>query len=297
VAYSRRSSRSRFTLLLLVLTSITVITLDFRGDGDGLIAGVRETALDAMAPLQSAAEAVFSPVGDAFGGITGYGRVQEENARLRERLAELETAELEMEDARQERRQLLALQDLRFAGDVPQVAARVVSAPSSNFELTVEIDRGRAHGLARNMPVVSGAGLVGRIVRVSENRAVVLLISDPTFAVGVRLARSGETGIAEGAGRNRPLTVDFVDARTEVRDREAVVTSGVETSIFPPSIPVGRVSATRTTGGILTQEVEVEPVAELDKLQFVKVLQWTPPPPEEPIEEDPPPPPPGPSSP
>ena len=82
MAVSRRSSRSRFTLLLLVLTSITVITLDFRGQGAGVVESVRDVALDTFAPVQSVTDTVFSPVTNAWNGITNYDDLEAENARL-----------------------------------------------------------------------------------------------------------------------------------------------------------------------------------------------------------------------
>jgi len=277
VAVSRRSNRSRFTLLLLVLTSVTIITLDFRGDGSGVISTLRDGARDVFAPIRSAADTVVSPVTDFVGGVTDYGDLESENARLRDRIDELEREEIEADDAQRERTELLALLNLRFARDIPQVAARVVGAPVSNFELTVEIDRGRQDGVEDGMPVVASGGLVGRVVTTSDTRSVVLLITDPTSAVGVRLARSGDVGVAEGTGRNRQLDIEFIDARTQVRRGEPVVTSGLQNSIFPPSIPVGRVESATVPVGSVEQEVTVEPAVDLDRLVFVKVLQWSPP--------------------
>ena len=276
MALSRRTGRSRFTLLLLVLTSITVITLDFRGDSSGVIGSVRDGALDALAPVRSAVEDVLSPVTHVWGGITDYGDLEEENARLRDRIAELEKADLETTDALRERAELLDLLNLEFAENIPQVPARVVSAPVSNFELTIVIDRGRRHGVRKDMPVVTGGGLVGRVVQASDTRAVVLLITDPTSAVGVRLARSGEVGVAEGRGPARSLRVEFIDAKADVRVGEPVVTSGLQESIFPPSVPIGRVTSARVPTGSVEQEVTVEPEVDLQRIEFVKVLQWTP---------------------
>jgi rod shape-determining protein MreC len=276
VALSRRTGRSRFTLLLLVLTSITVITLDFRGDGSGVIGTIRDGALDALAPVRSAVDDIVSPVTDVWGGVTDYSDLEEENARLRDRIAQLEESDLEVTDALRERAELLDLLNLKFAADIPQVAARVVSAPVSNFELTIVIDRGRHHGVRKDMPVVAGGGLVGRVVQASDTRAVVLLITDPTSAIGVRLARTGEVGVAEGRGRQRLLDVEFIDFRAKVRVGEPVVTSGLQESIFPPSIPVGRVTSAKVPTGSVQQEVTVEPAVDLQRIEFVKVLQWRP---------------------
>jgi len=274
---SRRSARPRFTLLLLVLTAITLLTLDERSGGIGVAGALRDGARDAFAPVQDAADAAFRPVGDFFQGAVHYGDIEKENARLREQLAARGGVVLQAEDAARERRALLDQQDLEFAGDIPTVAARVVVGPASSFDLTIQIDRGRNAGVASGMPVAAGAGLVGRVVDVSRSRATVLLITDPKSSVGVRLAGSGDVAVAGGRGSRSNLRLDYVDPASKVDKGEAVVTSGLQQSAFPSGIPVGRVVATKSAAGALQQDVTVEPAVDLRRLSFVKVLQWSPP--------------------
>ncbi|MDP9452871.1 MAG: rod shape-determining protein MreC [Actinomycetota bacterium] len=276
MALSRRSGRSRLTLIFLILTSITVITLDFRGDGAGLIGSLRDGAADALSPVRSAAASVLEPVGDALAGVTAYGELEEENAALRARVAELEGSELRDESAEEELDEARRLLELELAPDVPRINARVVSTPISNFEQTIELDRGAGDGVGVDMPVVTGAGLVGRVVGVSGSRSTVLLVTDPASAVGVRLARSGELAVASGEGPEVPLSLDFVDTEADVDLLELVVTDGLDASMFPPDIPVGRVSLAEAAPGQLQRRVEVRPVAELAQLRLVSVLQWRP---------------------
>ena len=275
MALSRRSGRSRFTLVFLVLTSITVITLDFRGDGSGLVGSVRDGAADALEPVRSAAADVLSPVGDALAAVTGYGDLEDENAELRSRIAELEGEALRDESAEEELAEALALLDLGFVGDIPRVDARVVSTPVSNFEQTIELDRGSDDGIAVDMPVVTGEGLVGRVVHTSGARSTVRLLTDPASSVGVRLSRSDEVAVAEGEGPDRLLSLAFVDTAAEVDILELVVTSGLDDSVFPPGIPVGRVAAAESPSGQFQQQVEVRPVTDLSKVRLVSVLQTT----------------------
>jgi rod shape-determining protein MreC len=276
VALSRRNGRSRATLLFLVLLSITVLTLDFRGDGAGVIDRVRDTAGDAVAPVRGAADAVLSPVSSAFHGITGYDDVEHENARLKARIAELEGKKVQGEDAIRELRDLQALQHLdTWAMDLPQVSARVVSAPVSNFEQTIELDKGSRDGIRVDLPVVTGTGLVGRVVDVSSRRSLVRLITDPASSVGVRSARSSQTGIATGEGAGRKLSVGFVNADADVKVGDLMVTSGLSggSDIYPASIPVARVTKAKAEPGELQQRVEIEPLSDIADLRYVKVLQ------------------------
>ena len=274
MAVYRRSARPRFTLLLLVLTSLTIITLDYRGDTTGVLGTVRGGIRDVLAPVQGAADAAVSPLANVVQGVVNRGDLEAENARLRAELAEARGEARRAADAERERKALLDLQGLDFVGDIPEVAARVISSSTSNFELSVVIDRGRADGLVEGMPVVAGAGLVGRVADVSTNRAVVLLITDRTSSVGIRLTSSGEVGVAAGRGSKAPLTVDLIAAATKVRRGEVVVTSGLQNSVFPPGIPVGTVRSARVRRGDLEQKVTITPSVDFRRLAFVKVLQW-----------------------
>ena len=277
MALSRRNGRSRATLLFLILTSITVITLDFRGEGSGTIDKVRHLAADAFAPVRDAADSVLSPIGNVFNGITDYDDLEDENARLKARIADLQGRKIVDQDAAAELKELLRLQKLDWVGNVPTIAARVVSAPVSNFEQTIELNRGSRDGIDVNMPVVTGSGLVGRVVDVSSTRAVVRLITDPASAVGVRIVESGEAGIAQGEGAGRTMSVGFVDVNSNVKRGDLAVTSGLEggSDLYPASIPVGKVVKARKVSGELQQRVEVEPLADVAHLRFVKILTIT----------------------
>ena len=274
MAVYRRSARPRFTLLLLVVTAVTLLTLDERGAR--VIDTVRGTARDVFAPIVSAADSVFEPVGDAIQGIVHYGDLETENARLREQLAARDGEQLKAQDAQRELKALLDQQELAYIGDIPTVAARVVTMSPNNFELTMEIDRGTQDGVAKGMPVVSGAGLVGRVVEVSRTRSTVLLLTDPESSVGIRLVGSGDVGVANGQGQRNPLGVDLIDPATVVKEAEVAVTSGLQQSVFPPGIPVGKVRSAKARPGELQQEVTIDPVVDLRRLTFLKVLQWSP---------------------
>src|SRR5947209_14599077 len=156
----------------------------------------RRAARDAFAPVQSAADDVINPVGDFFGGLFRYGHIKAENARLRRQLADARGKANGASSAERERDELLALQKLTFAGDIPTVAARVVATAPSNFQLTVEIDKGLPTGIQKGMPVVTGAGLVGRVIAVSQERATILLVTAPACTVGIRMSWSGDVGVA-----------------------------------------------------------------------------------------------------
>ena len=278
MAVYRRSRRHRFVLVLLVLTSITAITLDFRDGGEGALETLRTAGREAFAPIQGAADAVFSPVGNFFGGILNYRQVRDENARLRAEVERARTESVRAVDAERERELLTRLANLDFAEDLLDIPARVVANAPSNFERTVTVDRGSDAKVAVGMPVVTNAGLVGRVVDVSSSRSTVLLVTDPSSRIGVRLAASRDVGALSGAGPRQLMPLDLINIDTTVSEGEAVLTSGLDKGILPAQIPVGKVRSARVPEGALAQEVLVEPFVDFRRLELVRILVWTPPP-------------------
>jgi rod shape-determining protein MreC len=280
VALSRRTGgRSRLTIALLVLTSIALLTLDFR-DAE-VVQSARRLAGTAFSPLRGAAETVSSPFSDTWHGITDYGDIKAENEELRDQLDQARGSEVLEADASSQLAELLQQQDLEWVGDIDTTSARVLSSGPSNFAHTIDISKGSDDGLKVDMPVVNGAGLVGRIVQVTPSRSTVQLITDPDFLVGVRLLGSDlATGTARGQGRGEDLLVDTrlePDIDNPPKPGTALTTSGAQLSSFPDSIPVGKVRTVRETGGGLTLELVVRPMADTARMQFVTVLLWEPP--------------------
>jgi rod shape-determining protein MreC len=257
-------------LVLAVLTAVTLITLDVRESGP--LSGVRSGARDVMSPVANAVDSVVSPVGDWLDGVTEAASIKDENARLRRELDEVRGQNARARAATEENTELRKLLDLPFYEDADAVAAQVVSGAPGNFEFTVQISKGSNHGIGDDMAVVTGAGLAGRVIDVSRERATVLLIMAPQSGVGVKLERTQATGVIKGRGDSEALRLEFVDPDAAVTKGDLVFTSG-QNSRFPPTIPVGKVSDVSKTRGDLEQGILVEPLVDLVGLDYVKVLR------------------------
>ena len=273
MALPRRTGRSRLTLALLILTSIAILTLDFRNAS--IVESARRVAGTVFSPLRGVADAATSPFSNGWNGITRYGDVKSENERLRAQIEEIKGQKVLGADAIEELDNLLAEVQIPWVADIPRTVARVVAGPVSNFSHSVEIDKGTKDGIKAGMPVVNGAGLVGRVQLVTANHATVQLLTDPDFRVGVRLLPDGVLGTARGTGRGDPLVVDTgLDAQTILPPGGSLTTSGADRSAFPSSIPIGTVRGTEKAGGGLTLNLNVEPFVDPDRLSFVTVLLW-----------------------
>lgn len=269
VAYQRTNRRP--ILVLIVVTAIALITLDVRGSGP--VSAVRGGAHDVVDPVAGVLDKAFSPVGDWIDGATSAASLKGENARLRHRLDAARGQEAAARAALAENEELKKLLELPFVDGTNAVAAPVVDGAPGNFELTVRIGKGASAGVGVGMPVVTGAGLVGRVTAVSRDRATVLLLKDPQSGVGVKMERSGTGGVVKGRGESSTLRVDFVDPDADVTAGEVVSTAGVQNSPFPAGIPVGTVSKVTRGRGDLQQDVLVKPLVDFSRLDYVKVLR------------------------
>jgi rod shape-determining protein MreC len=273
VAAPRRTGRSRLTLALLILTSLAVLTLDFRDAGP--VRALREVAATVFSPLRGAADTVSTPFSNAWGGITDYGDVKKENEELREQVDELRGDAVRGKDAIDQLVPILEQLDISWVDQVARTTARVTSGPVSNFDYTIEIDKGSSDGIVEGMPVVTGAGLVGRVVQAAPGTSTVQLLTDPDFRVGVRMVPGGTPGTARGGGRGEPLVVDTaLDPKAELPEDAVLTTSGADRSAFPASIPVAEVTGKRPASGGLTLDLLAEPYADTGGLAYVTVLLY-----------------------
>ncbi len=233
---------------------------------------VRDRVRSELDPVRDLGRRLTSGVGISLGRFGGDTALREENARLRRDLDAARASSLRFEDAIRERDELLTLNSYSDLVGIKRVDGRIIDGPITNFDETVEIDRGAQQGVKVGNPVVTGAGLLGIVVGVGPNRARVMPLSNASSAVGARLSRSGDLGIARGVATGRALDLDLIDLDTKVASGEVVVTSGTQGSRFPPGIPMGRVTQVRA--GTIHQKIAVRPSVDLDRAVYISVLLW-----------------------
>ena len=202
----------RRVIVLLVLTSILLITLDLRGNA--LIDRGRSVMALLLEPFDSAARTMTGPVINAWNGVVNYDELRRENESLRAEIDTQRGAEIEARASILEYQELLTLNRLLGSGGYPTVTAQVQGAAPSNFQYTVEINKGSTDGIAVGMPVVNGGGLVGKISRVFPNSSIVLLVIDPDFGIGAKVLTEGDplptttttTTVQVGSGQSSETT-------------------------------------------------------------------------------------------
>jgi rod shape-determining protein MreC len=280
LAVYRRSSRTRNVIAVLVLAALTLVTIDARSQGVGVLGDARNKISDVFSPLQRATHAALRPFGNFITGAFDYGSLKHENEDLRRQLAQTQTDAAASEAERQEAEQILRNAGLTVPGDIPTLAAQITDLGPSNFDNTVTIDKGTANGVAVGQPVIAAGGLVGTVQSAEQHIATIDLLTDPSFNVGVTLI-GGNVGSAEGTGRALPLRVTIDTPQNSHLPTEkvgdAIVTSGLAGERFPKGIPVGKVSKVTREPGAAEPEIEITPYIDPSQLSYLVVLLWSPP--------------------
>jgi len=264
-------------LIVLLLASFIVITLDARRPDDSPVEPLRVAAGAVFGPLENGAATMMSPVTrvtDYFGDVDELhatnNELRQENELLRSRLR---TAGF----ARQRHIELDRLLALGRHRDDRVVTAQVTAmGGGQTFSRTVTIDAGRNEGVRPDMTVLNPQGLVGRVIEASSTSATVLLVIDPDSVVGGRLGSSMELGFIKGEGDigdQGRLSMELVDRIANPKIGDSIVTWGSRNGApYVAGVPIGSVQKVITSPRELSKTVLVRPYVDFSSLDMVGVV-------------------------
>jgi rod shape-determining protein MreC len=266
--------RTRAVLGVLLLVSLAMITIDYRGGDDSSLSALRGFGEAIFGPIEEGATTVVRPVAGAFHTITGspgahrkITQLERENQRLR---AQARTGQIDRKRADQLDR-LLGMSGL---GGFHIVPAEVISS-GQGLEDTVSLDVGSGSGVKPNMTVLAGDGLVGRVTRVGPTTSTVVLATDAASSIGGRLESSDEIGIVQGMGRRGGAALKFqlLDSTVVMEPGQRIVSFGSEGDRpYVPGVPIGTITKIERTPGSLTRTALVRPFVRFTALDVVSVV-------------------------
>ncbi len=258
---------------------------------------VDNAVLRMSSPLQAGVSWIVEKVGDGWSRYVALVDVEQENRELRAENERLRTELAAMTRRAVDVEALEEMVELKKRTPADTAGARVIAAATSPYYRVtrISIDRGDEEckpdapclKVAVGMPVITSAGLVGRIQKLYGGYANVMLATDPESAVDVEIARTGARGVLKGQGHSDSYEckLEWVehssdpDAAAPVEVGDKVITSGLGAA-FPAGIIVGHVSKVIDKDYGMFQEVYVEPAVGFSHLRGVTVLLAPPPPPD-----------------
>jgi rod shape-determining protein MreC len=279
--YRKQVRRRRAVLLLLVAASLTLLSLYYREGNGGPLHGAENVVSTIFSPIQTGVDRALKPARDLVNWFGETFDARGENNDLKGEVASLRDQLARAQTAQQGSKELSELNELTSGGIVPDgtdpVTARVIARSPTVWYSTVTIDKGSSSGVRVNDPVVAPQGLAGKVTQTTPNTARVTLITDADSAVTARVTPSGATGVVQpNVGNPSDLQLDFLERGTQIGEGQMVVTAGFSTgdlgSIFPPGIPIGRITDASVEEQQAYQRVHLEPFADLKDMEFLKVL-------------------------
>ena len=264
-------NRGRLLIIVLLVTSLFLITLDLRGVQ--VIDGLRTGTQTALTPVQKAGSWLVSPFRNFLSDVTHLGRTRNqmekltaENEKLRLTLQNRKTADAQL-------KQLKGVLNLAGTAGYEVVNAKVISQGSTtSFTQTITIDAGTSSGVRANMTVLSGYGLVGVVKYAYRDSALVQLASDPAFKIGARIAGTQQIGILSGQGTRKGV-LQLLDNTTQVRKGDALLARGSQNGRpFVPGVPIGEVTLVDNSPGAVTQTADVKFYTNFSTLGVVAVV-------------------------
>jgi rod shape-determining protein MreC len=250
---------SSFVFILLAFFALFVTAVS-----PGSVSLVRTQVTDLAAPMLSM---ITRPAQDAAAFVrnaSGIAEMQAENARLTDENAKLREwyqAALLLDAENKSLRELL---NVKIEPQNRYITARILGDSGNTFVKSLLVSAGQRDGVHKGQAVVSGVGLVGRVIEAGNNSARVLLITDINSRVPIMVEDSRQHAVMAGGNDNRP-TLQHIPPDSEITPGARIVTSG-HGGIFPQGLPVGRVVVDENGG------YRVELFADFDRLVHVRVV-------------------------
>lgn len=196
---------------------------------------------------------------------------EEENRRLVEQLKKIGQERAQYLEAKYENNRLRALLELKSQRKDYVTTAEVFARDPTNWFQVLLINKGTKDGISKDMIAITPSGIVGRIYRVFDDNATVILITDVNSSVAARIQSSRIEGILEGRGEDR-CYLKYVSQDVDVKIGDSVITSGLD-GIYPEGLQIGYVTKVRKKDGELFQVIEVAPSQELNAVEEVAIIK------------------------
>jgi rod shape-determining protein MreC len=269
-------SRARYLFVAVVVGHVLLISAQVASPSGPSI--LRLAFVGVVTETQRATWALGGGVRSVWGGYMALRGVRVENERLARENTELRVRIQQERANAAATEQLRGLLDLRPRLPWTTTGAEVVAGSTSPDFRSVTIDKGLSEGVKRDMPVISPAGVVGRIAMPSGHTATVQLIIDRSAAAAGRIERSRAEGIALGNG-DGTLRFEYLSATADVQRGDVVVTAGID-GVYPAGLVLGHVERVEKNGPSY-RLVTIRPAVDFSTLETVLVLLaptpvWTP---------------------
>ena len=260
----------RFYLILLLFLLVPILSIDSANRAPREYRDYDRMALAITTPFEIAIHWTLDTMVSFYENYLSLWNTRIENQSLIDENRKLVNTILNLRELEQENIRLRNLLQFKETFKIEAVVARMIAKDVSTEFRAIRINRGKSSGIEPNMAVINAEGVVGRVLRVTDQTADVVTLLDPLSAIDAYIMRSRARGIVEGL-TDAICQLKFALRVDDIQPGDLLLSSGLEGN-FPKGIPVGTIiKVTRKSFGI-TQKVEVKPSVDFSKLEEVLVV-------------------------
>lgn len=229
---------------------------------------LRMQIIDATVPNMAWLSRPVTGLTNMMRDFQSYQRIVVQNQELRRELQQMKSWKEAALQLRQENARLLDLNNVQLDPRLTYVTGEVLADSGSPFRQSVLLNIGARDGLRDGWAAMDGIGLVGRISGLGDSTARVVLLTDTSSRIPVRIQPLGETALIMGDNSSAP-PIDFVENPEKVRPGDRVISSG-DGGVLPAGLLIGQVA--QDPGGRL----RVRLAADYERLKYLRVLRSKP---------------------
>ncbi|WP_412972535.1 rod shape-determining protein MreC [Glaciecola sp. MF2-115] len=171
----------------------------------------------------------------------------------------------------QENKSLRKLLDAPVRDSMHKMITELMAVDTNPYSHQIVINKGAIDGVFLGQSVLDDSGIVGQISEVGTTNSRVLMISDVTHAIPVRIERNNVRFIAVGGGDLDAMQLQHVPHSADIREGDVLVSSGLG-EIFPEGYPVATISKIVRNESRPFAEVIATPLAKLDRIKYLLLL-------------------------
>ena len=260
-AFLQKGAAQRFSLLVLIIISVILLSLDFYKAKPLNI--FRSISKDIIYRGSFIISLPFKSLDRGYKTVKTHFTFYDDYQNLKNELYILKAQQNEIEFLKMQNKELkIVISDVLHT-NIKNVIAKVILDKQSPFLKSIILNKGTNSNLKKGMAVLHKKNMVGRIVEVNYLSSRVLLINDLNSKIPVKIQPSGENAIMSGEGNNL-ASLDFLPKLSTIEEENIVFTSGSD-GIFDDGISIGKITE-------IEGKFYVEFFSDLNQINFVTVI-------------------------
>ena len=260
-AFLQKGAAQRFSLLVLIIISVILLSLDFYKAKPLNI--FRSISKDIIYRGSFLVSLPFKFLDHGYVVIKDHFSLYNNYESLKNELYTLQAQQTEIEFLRMQNRELKIVIADSLRREEKNVIAKVILDKQSPFLKSIILNKGTQSNLKKGMAVLHKKNMIGRIVEVNYLSSRALLVNDLNSKIPVKIQPSGENAIMTGEGNNL-ASLAFLPKISTIEEGNIAFTSGSD-GIFIDGIPIGKIKK-------IEEKFYVEFFTDLNQVNFVTVI-------------------------